>query len=89
MAKLLPSRMRGNIGSSRLGGSLASPAFNGLLGASTTKVATQAARGINREERQAQLQWNPHGAASCRFATRPVLRTRPGHPKPSPRALHY
>ena len=21
-----------------------------------------------------------HGAASCRFATRPVLRTRPGHP---------
>ena len=23
----------------------------------------------------------PHGAASCRFATRPVLRTRPGHPR--------
>ena len=23
---------------------------------------------------------NGHGAASCRFATRPVLRTRPGHP---------
>src|SRR5690242_7045426 len=22
-----------------------------------------------------------HGAASCRFATRPVLRTRPGHPE--------
>jgi|GEM_PF-3714102 len=25
-------------------------------------------------------QLHPHGAASCRFATRPVLRTRPGHP---------
>ena len=24
-----------------------------------------------------------HGAASCRFATRPVLRTRPGHPTSS------
>jgi len=23
---------------------------------------------------------DPHGAASCRFATRPVLCTRPGHP---------
>ena len=27
------------------------------------------------------LLWNPHGAASCRFATRPVVGTRPGHPK--------
>src|SRR5579862_6959849 len=27
-----------------------------------------------------QLRLNRHGAASCRFATRPVLRTRPGHP---------
>ena len=26
------------------------------------------------------LQLNRHGAASCRCATRPVLRTRPGHP---------
>src|SRR5229473_1983984 len=24
---------------------------------------------------------NPHGAESCRCATRPVLRTRPGHPE--------
>ena len=32
---------------------------------------------------QTQLQLNPHDAASCRCATRPVLRTRPGHPKSS------
>ena len=25
-------------------------------------------------------QMNSHGAASCRFATRPVRSTRPGHP---------
>ena len=28
-------------------------------------------------------QLNPHGAASCRFATQLVLRTRPGHPTSS------
>jgi hypothetical protein len=27
-----------------------------------------------------RIEVSPHGAASCRFATRPALRTRPGHP---------
>ena len=30
---------------------------------------------------QAELKMHAYGAASCRFATRPVLRTRPGRPK--------
>ena len=39
--------------------------------------------------RPAELQLNPYGAASCRFATRPVLRTRPGHPKSSVPPLNF
>jgi hypothetical protein len=34
-------------------------------------------------DRNAAGYLHPYGAASCRYATRPVLRTRPGHP-----ALH-
>src|SRR5436190_10689691 len=33
-------------------------------------------------------QFNRHGAASCRFATRPVLRTRSGHPCQPRKRMH-
>ena len=38
------------------------------------------ARGVEIANFDRLFAIDPHGAASCRFATRSVLRTRPGHP---------